>query len=117
VAADYSGNKVTGVPATVFIITADAAFKNHFYINLTYNYTDKLPLTDANSFYAGDYHLMQGGVGYKLKAGTLTMDIFAGADNIFNEQYSLGNDINPVGNRFFNAAALRNYFAGVRMEL
>lgn len=115
-AADYSGNKVTGVPATVFIIAADAAFKSRFYINLTYNYTDKLPLTDANSFYAEDYHLLQGKACCKLNIKKINLDIFAGADNIFNEQYSLGNDINAVGNRFFNAAALRNYFAGVKVD-
>lgn len=116
-AADFSGNKVTGVPATVFIVAADAFFKNRFYINLTYNYTDKLPLTDANSFYAEDYHLLQGKAGCKLKIKKINLDIFAGADNIFNEQYSLGNDINAVGNRFYNAAPLRNYFAGIKIEL
>ncbi len=114
---DYSGNRLTGVPNTIFVNTVDAAFKNIFYLNATYNYTGKLPLTDANSFYADDYHLLQCKIGYRVLLKRKLLEIFAGADNIFNENYSLGNDINATGNRFYNAAPLRNYFAGVSISL
>ena len=44
------------------------------------------------------------------------LDIFIGADNLLNQVYSLGNDINAIGGRYFNAAAGRNYFAGIRLQ-
>ncbi len=116
-ASDYSNNKVTGVPGIIIVNSVDADFKKHFYINITYNYTGKLPLTDANSFYAADYHLLQCKAGYKAVIKKLQLDFFIGVDNILNEKYSLGNDINAAGNRFYNAAPLRNYFAGVRAGL
>ena len=43
----------------------------------------------------------------------LPLDFFAGADNLLDEQYSLGNDLNAAGSRFYNAAAGRNYFVGL----
>ena len=43
----------------------------------------------------------------------INLDVFAGVDNLFDVQYSLGNDINAAANRFYNAAAGVNYFAGV----
>jgi iron complex outermembrane recepter protein len=110
---DFSGRELTGVPGKIFIAGLDVEVKNGFYLNGTYTYTSKLPLNDANSFYAGDYHLLQCKTGYRIKIKKTRVDIFAGADNIFNESYSLGNDINAAGNRFFNAAPLRNYFGGI----
>jgi iron complex outermembrane receptor protein len=43
--------------------------------------------------------------------------LFVGADNLLNEKYSLGNDINAFGGRYFNAAATRNFYAGIKMKL
>ena len=40
-------------------------------------------------------------------------EIFAGADNIFDTKYSLGNDINAAVGRYYNAAPGRNYYAGI----
>lgn len=114
---DYSGNKVTGVPQNIIVNTLDVILKQGLNLNVTYNYTNKLPLTDANTFYAEDYHLLQCKAGYKLNLKKLLLEIFAGADNIFNENYSLGNDINAAGNRFYNAAPIRNYFAGIKLRL
>jgi len=45
------------------------------------------------------------------------MNIFAGADNLLNQSYSLGNDLNAVGNRYYNPAPGRNYFGGISLLL
>jgi iron complex outermembrane recepter protein len=116
-ATDFSGNRLTGVPNNVVVIVVDAVFKKSFYINTTYNYTDKIPLTDANNLYTEGYHLLQCKTGYKATLKRIQVNFFVGADNVFNERYSLGNDINAAGNRFFNASPLRNYFAGISFNL
>ena len=113
--ADYSGNELTGVPKTITVSGVDIETVNGIYLNTTYNYTSQLPLTDANSFYADGYHLLQCKLGYRHAGKKIMIEIFAGADNLLNKNYSLGNDINAVGNRFYNAAPLRNYFGGVSM--
>jgi iron complex outermembrane receptor protein len=44
------------------------------------------------------------------------MDLFAGVDNATNKRYSLGNDLNAAGNRYYNAAAGRNFYAGLKVS-
>ena len=44
------------------------------------------------------------------------LEVFVGADNILDEKYSLGNDVNAFGGRYFNAAAPRNYYGGVNVS-
>ncbi len=36
---------------------------------------------------------------------------------LLNETYSLGNDINGFGGRYYNAAAKRNYYAKIVLQL
>jgi len=112
-AADYSGNEITGVPKNVIVSGVDLETALRIYLHVSYNYTSRLPLNDANSVFASDYRLLQGRIGWKKNFSGLQMEIFAGIDNGLNELYSLGNDINAVGNRYYNPAAARNYFGGI----
>jgi iron complex outermembrane receptor protein len=43
--------------------------------------------------------------------------LFAGIENAFDVTYSLGNDINAAGGRYYNAAPGRNYYGGVSLSL
>ncbi len=113
---DFSGNELTGVPGKVVLAGADLFFTAGFYFNGTFNYTSSLPLTDANDVFADDYRLWQGRVGWKHSwKKSLQTEVFAGIDNAGNELYSLGNDINAFGRRYYNPAPERNYFAGLRV--
>ncbi len=117
-AANYSGNRLTGVPRGVVVSGIDLRVEKHFYLFAQHNYTSKIPLNDANSLYAGDYHLIHFKAGWrKTTPGKPSLDVFAGVDNLLNKNYSLGNDLNAFGNRYFNAAPLRNFFGGVKLTL
>lgn len=110
----FNGNEVTGVPGRILTGGVDFEINKHFYAHLTANYTAALPLDDANTTFADSYTLLGCKVGYKFNTGKkLPFDFFAGADNLLNEQYSLGNDLNAAGSRFYNTAAGRNYFVGL----
>lgn len=110
----FNGNEVTGVPDRILTGGIDFEISKHFYGHFTANYTAALPLDDANTTYADSYTLLGCKVGYKFYADKkLPLDFFMGADNLLNEKYSLGNDLNAAGSRFFNAAAGRNYFIGL----
>lgn len=113
---DYSGNDLTGVPSKLLLAGTDLSFAAGIYTNVTFNYTSSLPLTDANDAFADDYRLWQIRAGWKKKWGRgITTDIFTGIDNAGNELYSLGNDINAFGRRYYNPAPTRNFYAGIRM--
>jgi iron complex outermembrane receptor protein len=105
----YSGNELTGVPRNIWVSGVDVETKNGIYFNASINATSSLPLTDANDAYADGYQLVQCKLGFRNKK----IDVFAGIDNLLNEHYSLGNDINALGKRYYNAAQGRNVFAGI----
>jgi iron complex outermembrane receptor protein len=113
---DYSGNAVTGVAPTILVGGLDVVMKNAVYANITVNYTDRTPLNDANTDYASDYLLLGARVGYKL-SGKLPLEFFAGVDNLLDQQYSLGNDLNATGGRYYNAAARINYYGGLSLRI
>lgn len=115
---NYSGNKLTGVPRVINVSGVDIKSKGNYFLNITFNYTSALPLNDANTYEAEAYHLLQCRIGKEFAFNTTRVNVFAGADNLLNEVYSLGNDINAAGNppRFYNPAPERNFYAGVKVE-
>lgn len=116
-AANYSGNKLTGVPATVSVSQLNITFPARLYFFFQHNYTSRLPLDDGNIAFAKAYNLVQTKVGWNKNLGKKTnLNIFTGIDNLLNQHYSLGNDLNAVGLRYYNAAPLRNWFAGARVQ-
>jgi iron complex outermembrane recepter protein len=113
---DYSGNRLTGVAPTIALFGVDVTAQK-IYFNVTANYTDAIPLNDANTEYASEYFLLGGRLGYKNKLwNNVLVDIFGGVDNALDKTYSLGNDLNAVGGRYYNAAAGRNYFVGLSIN-
>ncbi|WP_165871548.1 TonB-dependent receptor [Flaviaesturariibacter flavus] len=117
VTEDYSGNALPGIAPHTLAAGADLWLKGRFFATLTYYYSDRLPLSDANDVYAAAYHLVGAKVGLQhwWKA-RLRVKLFVGADNLLDERYSLGNDINGFGGRYFNAAAGRNWYAALVVE-
>lgn len=116
-ANDYSGNRLPGVaPHTV---AAGYDFLHRSGINgaLTYFYSDALPLNDANTAYADGYHLLGIKLGWQQKVKQkFLLKWQIGAENLLNETYSLGNDVNGFGGRYYNAAAGRSYYTSLLFQ-
>lgn len=113
---DFSNNMLTGVAPNIWVTTALFKFRPGFYLNLAHNFTDEIPLNDANTVYSDAYHLVQSKIGYKKSFDErLKLELYAGVDNLLNQTYSLGNDLNAFGNRYYQPAAPRNYYGGVKM--
>ncbi|MBB5396594.1 TonB-dependent receptor [Mucilaginibacter sp. AK015] len=116
--ANYSGNRLTGVPREVIVSSLQTLFPQNFALFVQHNYTSSIPLNDANTVYAGKYQLLQAKASWQHHIARKTrFELYAGADNLLNQKYSLGNDLNAVGNRYYNPAPLRNYFFGVNVNL
>jgi iron complex outermembrane receptor protein len=114
---DYSGNKLTGISPVINTAGLDIVFRKRFYLNLTTNYVDHTPLNDSNTAFANEYLLLGGRAGWKHNFSSYhSLEIYGGVDNVLDKIYSLGNDLNAVGGRFYNAAARRNFYGGVRFS-
>jgi iron complex outermembrane recepter protein len=114
---NYDGKQLPGVAGNTVSGGLDLFTKPGLFLHLTYYYSDKMPMDDANTAYASSYQLLGGKIGYKTNAAKkLNLTVFAGIDNAFNSHYSLGNDINAAGGRYYNAAPGVNYFAGISIS-
>ena len=111
---NYGGNHLTGVPKNVWINSVDVGFKKGIYLFVQDNFTDKIPLNDANAVYAKSYHLLDAKMGLRgRKIFGSRLDFYAGVNNILNQKYSLGNDLNAFGGRYFNPSATVNIYTGI----
>ena len=116
-ADNFSGKTVPSVPSNTFSVLGDVQLKNGIYSNLTYYAASKIFLNDANTAAAENYHLLGARIGWrKTIQKKYKLSFYTGADNLLDETYSLGNDINAAANRFYNAAPGRNYYAGVSFQ-
>lgn len=114
---DYSGNRLTGVPRSVVVTGLNARLAYGFSVFAQHNYTSSIPLNDANTAFAGDYHLVLVKASWRKEKARFIFEIFAGIDNLAGEKYSLGNDLNAAGGRYFNAAPGRSWFGGMSVWL
>jgi iron complex outermembrane receptor protein len=115
--ADYSGNRLPSVPRNIVTATFDIQTKPGVYASFTYLYSEPIALNDANTFFASSYHLLGGKLGWKrIVQQKYSFNFFAGTDNLFDATYSLGNDINAPGDRYYNAASGRNYYVGISFQ-
>ncbi len=114
---DYSNNLLPSVAKNTFAAGVDIISGNGIYLNTNYYLSGKIPLNDANTAFANAYELISVKVGYQSAFNKLIAKIEFGVDNLLNEKYSLGNDINGFGGRYYNAAPLRNYFVALHLEI
>ncbi len=114
---NFSGKYLPSVPKNIIAVLADVQFKKGIYFNSTWYYADKIFLDDANAVSADAYHLLGCRVGWKVNLKTNNkLNFYFGVDNLLNETYSLGNDINAAGGRYYNAAPAKNFYAGIAFE-
>ncbi len=114
---NYARKQLPSVAKHVVAAGIDIISKPGLYCNLNYFYGDRIALNDANTSYASSYNLFGGRIGWKRTvAGKWSLNIFTGTDNLFDVTYSLGNDINAAGGRYYNAAPGRNYYAGLALQ-
>lgn len=115
--SSYSGNHLTGVPKNIFVMGFDLSFYQKLILHASVNAVAKIPLTDANDAYADAYQLVQLKLDYPISLHQTKLLCFFGVDNALNQLYSLGNDINAAGKRFYNPAPGRNIYMGIHFQL
>lgn len=107
---DFSGNELTGVAPNVVYTSISAQTKASFYANVAYTFNDRIPLTDDNSVYSEAYHLLKAKLGWgHTILDRFEIDASLMADNLLNQTYSRGYDLNAFGGRYYQPAPGRNW--------
>lgn len=114
---DFSGNVYTGVAPHILNLSLDLLTNVGVFGSVNYNFTDEIPLNDANTVFSNSYQQINVKVEYRKDFEGFGLVFFGGINNLLDEEYSLGNDLNPFGGRYFQPAANRNFYGGVRLFL
>jgi iron complex outermembrane receptor protein len=109
----YTGNRLTGVPEHVLGTSAEFMFPLRLSFFIQHTYISSIPLNDANDEYAAAVNLLEAKICWQPTIRRTRITVFAGADNLLNQSYSLGHDLNSPGRRYYNPAPLRNYYGGI----
>ena len=115
---DYGGLKVPGVAPNVFNGGLDLESKQGIYLNLTYSWSDKIPVTFNNAHYAPSYGLLNSRIGIKrLLAKTINLEVYGGADNMTGTTYATELFLNPNDTHYFIAGPNKiNFYGGVNLS-
>lgn len=108
-----NGNFLTGT--TPFQQSTSLIWKHPIGIRLIQNFQfiDYQFLNDANTEQMSSYRLWNTKVSYSVKKWTL----WASIDNLGDEQYSSGPDLNATGGRYYNPSPGRNFHIGLQLNL
>ena len=115
---DYSGLKVPGVAPNVFNAGFDFISKQGVYVNLTYSWTDKIPVTFNNLHFAPSYGLLNSRLGIKRNlAQVFNLEVYCGADNITGSTYATELFLNPNDTHYFIAGPNKiNFYGGANLS-
>lgn len=113
---DFSGNDVTGVPRTTINSLLNFTFFKKLYVDYSHFYTSKIPLNDANSVWSKSS--LVGNIQFRFPVDfeKTRVNLYLQVQNLYNEDYVLGFDINAFGNRYYNPAAKRNFILGIKVD-
>ena len=112
--ADYAGNRIPGIPAQVFQVSAtlhsriaslvtEASFANKMFVN------------DANSESAPGYGVVNARVVSTALWRGSGAELTAGAQNIFDRKWISSVSVNASGGKFYEPGSQRAYFVGVSL--
>lgn len=110
---DFSGNDLTGVPATTINNLLNFIFFKKLGVDYSHFYTSRIPLNDANSVWSDASFVGNIQFCYPLLFDKTQVNMLFQIQNLYNTEYVLGYDINAFGNRFYNPAAKRTFNFGV----
>jgi iron complex outermembrane receptor protein len=85
---DFSGNSVARVPKNMFNAGINLETNLGFYLNGSFQFVDKVPITFDNSTYVKSYNLLDAKVGYDKQIDKhWKLELSAGGDNLLSSTY------------------------------
>lgn len=116
---DYSGNPLTGVPKNRISSGLVLAYRNDLVLNISHQFVDEIPLTDANTESSDAYTVFNMSAKYAIQVTDhFKLRLNAGINNALDANYAGSVLINAVGfggnqPRYFYPANGRNYYGGM----
>ena len=111
----FDGNTIPGLPRETLFLEAALNTPTHF-ASLQFRHVGKLYADDANTTSVDAFNLVDLRGGLRLPLGPLRGEIYAGINNLTDEEYFANVRINDFGRRYYEPAPGRNYYAGLTLR-
>ena len=112
--ADLRGNRLPGTAPHTLSAGLDLSERRGFYFSPSLAHQARIALNDANTETAAGYWVFGARGGWRRTFQHLETALYAGLDNATDRRYSLGNDLNAFGGRYFQPAPGRGWYAGAQ---
>ncbi|MDB5234506.1 MAG: hypothetical protein JWR44_1499 [Hymenobacter sp.] len=112
---DLRGNRLTGTAPHTLSAGLDFSEHHGFYLNPNLSHQARIVLNDVNTEEAPGYWVFGARGGWRHNFQHLETNLYAGLDNATDRRYSLGNDLNAFGGRYFQPAPGRNWYSGAQV--
>jgi iron complex outermembrane receptor protein len=117
VTANYSGNRVAGVPSHSLSLGVDLKTKPGFYLSSEFMYRSRTPVTFDNKAFVRSYHVLGAKIGYRQQFGShLGVDLFIGGDNLMGNTYYnfmfVGPTVESLGDGYIGPAPYKPIYYG-----
>lgn len=113
---NFSGNDLTGVPGIAINSLLNFTFFKKLNVDYSHFYTSKIPLNDANSVWSEPNLIGNIQFRFPVDFEKTRVNLYLQIQNLYNDNYVLGFDINAFGNRYYNPAAKRNFVLGMKVD-
>lgn len=110
---DFSGNQMPGLPGQFGYVGLNYATGNGFSGLLETRYSGDLYANNDNSVNVESYLVSNLRFSIDIESSKLLFRVYAGVNNLFDESYNNNIRINAFGDRFYEPAPTRNFYAGL----
>lgn len=111
-----AGNRLPGAPEHSLFTELQLRWPNAVTTALEMRADSKAYVNDINSDAAGGYAVFNLRAGYEFNAGAAKMMLFGRVDNVFDRAYAGSVVVNDGNQRFFEPAAGRRLYVGMRTQ-
>jgi iron complex outermembrane receptor protein len=110
---DFSGNQMPGLPGQFGYVGLNYTTGNGFSGLLETRYSGDLYANNDNSVNVESYLVSNLRFSIDIESSKLLFRVYAGVNNLFDESYNNNIRINAFGDRFYEPAPTRNFYAGL----
>ncbi len=112
---NYKGNRQPGIPENNLFGQILVNYSSNGTLFLEGNYYGEIYANDANSVKSDAFVKLNLRVNQDINIQNIKVTVFAGINNLFNQEYIDNLRINAFGDRYFEAGQPRNVFAGLKV--
>ena len=112
----FEGNVIPGISKNFGGLFFERKKDEGFNFSINNYFRTKIYLDDANSAEDSPYHKLNISIAYKFIVRAQLIQAYFNVNNLLNSDYNDNIRINAFGNRYYEAAPGRSYYAGLKIR-